>query len=137
MDRRQITGVLGSAILGLSVFPPMIRVPFMGNLNYFQDRQGEGIAILVLAVVSLTLVILKKYKLLWLSGMGSIGVLLYSYLNIHIKISQIENDLESELAKNVFREMTEMAIDTIQIEWGLFVLITSVFLLFLTAVIKE
>ncbi len=137
MERKQLLGVIGSVLLGISVFMPIIRIPFVGNLNYIQDGKGEGIAILILAVVSLIFVILRKYKFLWLSGIGSICILLFSYLNIKSKISQFENDLDSELAKNVLREITDIAIESIQIEWGLFVLITSVFLLFLTAVIKE
>ncbi|MGD9489942.1 MAG: hypothetical protein AB7W47_18125 [Calditrichaceae bacterium] len=137
MERKQLLGVIGSVLLGISVFMPIIRIPLVGNLNYIQDGKGEGIAILILAVVSLIFVILRKYKFLWLSGAGGICILLFSYLNIKSKISQFESELDSELAKNILRGITDIAIESIQIEWGLFVMIAAIVLLFLASSLKK
>ena len=53
-------GLIGSVVLFIGVFAPIVSVPIMGNINYFQNGQGDGMIILVLAVISLILVLMGK-----------------------------------------------------------------------------
>ena len=51
-------GLAGSLILVLGAFCPLISVPIMGSINYFQNGKGDGVAIVVLAFISIFLVLL-------------------------------------------------------------------------------
>ncbi len=68
---KQLLGLIGSVVLFVGVFAPIVSIPIMGNMNYFQNGKGDGTIVLVLAVISLILVLLKKFKGLWLTGLVS------------------------------------------------------------------
>jgi hypothetical protein len=36
MNTKQLLGLIGSMILFVGVFTPIVSIPFIGNLNYFQ-----------------------------------------------------------------------------------------------------
>jgi len=38
--------------LFVGVFTPFVSLPFAGNLNYFQNGKGDGVIILLIALVS-------------------------------------------------------------------------------------
>jgi hypothetical protein len=61
MNTKQLLGLIGSIVLFIGVFTPIVSVPIMGNMNYFQNGKGDGTIVLVLAVISLILVLAKKY----------------------------------------------------------------------------
>lgn len=75
-QRRQLLGVIGSLLLFIGVFTPIMSVPIVGSLNYFQNGRGDGVIVLVFAVISIALTLGKKYRGLWITGAGSLGVML-------------------------------------------------------------
>ena len=109
----------------------------MGNLNYFQNGEGDGTIILILSVISLILVLGKKYKGLWFTGLGSIGVLLFTFINFQLRMSQVIANLESELAGNPFRGLADIAIQSVQLQWGWALLIVGAALVIASAAMKD
>ena len=85
MNTKQMLGLIGSVVLFIGVFAPIVSVPIMGNINYFQNGQGDGMIILVLAAISLILVLMEKYKALWFTGSASLAVLLFTLVNFSNK----------------------------------------------------
>ena len=112
-------------------------IPIVGNMNYFQNGKGDGTIILVLAVISLILVLTKKYNGLWFTSIGSIGVMLFTFINFQSKISQVKADMDSELADNPFRGLAEMAMQSVQLQWGWALLVVGAALVIASAAIKE
>lgn len=137
MNTKQILGLIGSIILFVGVFAPILSVPIMGNMNYFQNGKGDGIIVLVLAVASLVLVLTKNYKGLWFTGLGSIGVLLFTFINFQSKMSQMKSEMESQLAGNPFRGLADMAMQSVQLQWGWALLIVGAGLVIASAAVKE
>src|SRR6266508_2104667 len=74
MARKQMLGLVGSLIMFVGVFTPIISVPIVGNMNYFQNGKGDGVIVLALAIVSLILTITKRYRGLWFTGVASLAV---------------------------------------------------------------
>ena len=60
MSTKQYLGLIASILLLIGVFVPIVSVPFVGDMNYFQNGKGDGVFILILAIVSL---IKKKKKI--------------------------------------------------------------------------
>jgi len=54
----QLLGLLGSIVLFIGVFTPIIGAPIIGNMNCFQYAKTEGSIILILATISFILVLL-------------------------------------------------------------------------------
>lgn len=137
MNTKQVLGLIGSIILFIGVFTPIVSVPIMGNMNYFQNGEGDGTIVLVLAVISLILVLAKKYKGLWFTGIGSLGVMLFTFINFQSEMSQAKADMESELAGNPFRGLADMAMQSVQLQWGWALLIVGAALVIASAAMKE
>jgi len=134
---KQLLGLIGSAVLFVGVFAPIISVPIMGNMNYFQNRRGDGIIVLVLVAVSLILILLKKFKGLWFTGLSSMAILAFTFINFQIKMSDVKTQMEIELTGNPFRGIADMAIQSVQLQWGWALLIIGVSLVIASAAIKD
>ena len=140
MNTKQLLGFIGSIVLFIGVFTPIVSVPIMGNMNYFQNGEGDGTIVLVLAVISLILVLAKKYKGLWFTGIASLGIMLFTFMSFQSKMSQLTQlkaDMESELAGNPFRGLADMAIQSIQLQWGWALLLVGAALVIASAAAKD
>ena len=135
--KKQLLGLIGSIVLFVGVFTPIVSVPIMGNMNYFQNGKGDGTIVLILAVISLVLVLVKKYKGLWFTGIGSLAVMLFTFINFQSTISQAKADMELELAENPFRGLVDMAMQSVQLQWGWALLIVGAALVIASAAIKD
>ena len=137
MKTKQLLGLIGSIVLFIGVFTPIVSIPIMGNMNYFQNGKGDGTIVLILAVISLILVLTKKYKGLWFTSIGSLGVMLFSFINFQSKMSQVKADMDSELADNPFRGLADMAMQSVQLQWGWALLIVGAALVIASAAMKD
>ena len=137
MNTKQMLGLIGSVVLFIGVFAPIVSVPIMGNINYFQNGQGDGMIILVLAAISLILVLMEKYKALWFTGSASLAVMLFTLVNFQTKMSQFKADMELELADNPFRGLADMAISSVQLQWGWALLVVGAVLVIISAALKN
>jgi hypothetical protein len=137
MNTKQMLGLIGSIVLFIGVFTPIVSVPIMGNMNYFQNGKGDGTLILILAVVTLVLVLMKKYKGLWFTGVGSLAVMAFTFINFQMKISDMKSQMESELAGNPFRGLADMAMQSVQLQWGWALLIVGAGLVIASAAMKD
>lgn len=114
----KILGLAGSATLFLGVFMPVVSMPIVGSMNYFKNGEGDGVIILVLAAISLVLALLGHYRRLWLTGLGSLGVLAFSFIHFQMKLGEIKEKMDVDLAGNPFRGLADAAMAAIQLQWG-------------------
>ena len=137
MNTKQVLGIIGSITLSMGVFSPIVSIPFVGNLNYFQNGRGDGVFVLILAIISLVLVLAKRYKGLWYTGSANFGILLFTFFHFQGKMSQVKADMETELAGNPFRGLANMAVQSVQLQWGWALLIIGTILIIASAAIKD
>lgn len=130
---RQMIGLMGCIMLFIGVFTPLIKVPFIGEINYIANGKGDGIIILILAVISLFLVLGKNYKGLYFTGFCSASLMIFTYVNIQSRISEMKQGLNKTLSGNPFKELADAAAQAVQIQWGWAFLIIGVILLFVAA----
>jgi len=88
-------------------------------------------------VASLVLVLTKNYKWLWFTGIGSLGVLLFTFINFQLKMSEVKTDMESQLAGNPFRGFADVAMQSVQLQWGWALLIVGAALVIASAALRE
>lgn len=137
MNTKKILGFVGSIVLIVGVFAPIISIPIVGNMNYYRNGEGDGIIILILAIISMILLLIEKYVWIWVTGICSLGIIIYSFLNIHAALHKAKEDMKSELSGNIFQGLADMAIQSIQIQWGWVLLIIGSVLLISSAAIKD
>lgn len=131
--QRSTLGWLGTLLLFTGVFTPIMSVPIVGNLTYFQNGEGDGVLVLVLAGISVLLVYTARYRGLYLTAGLSLLIMLVSLFHIFSLMADMRAELEQELAGNPFRGLADMAMESIQLQWGWAVLLLGVGLQFVCA----
>lgn len=137
MRTKQALGLIGSLILLAGVFTPIVSIPVMGEMTYFQNGRNEAVILLAFAVISLILAAAGYYKGLWLSGIGSLAVMLYTFIRFQTKISEMKSDMETTVADTPLHGLVDMAMQTIQFQWGWGVLLGGAGLIIAAAALKE
>lgn len=137
MENRQLFGILGSLILFVGVFAPIVSVPIMGNLNYFQNGKGDGSLILVLAIISFVLTLTRNYRGLWFTSGGALLVMLITFVNFHSKMDELKTELGGGTGNGLFRGFADMAVQSIQLQWGWALLVVGLALLVAAAAMGE
>lgn len=135
MENRQIFGLVGSFTLTIGVFCPIASMPFVGSVSYFQNGQGIGSIVLVLALLSSALVFAKRYNLLWFTALSVIGIMAYTFINFQLKIGDFKADMASSMVGNPFNGLASIAADGVRLEWGWGVLLVGCILTIAAAAI--
>ena len=124
----QLLGIIGSIVLFIGVFMPIVSTPTGRGLNYFQNGKADGTMLLILAVISLFIVLTKGYRWLWLTGLGSFGVMLFTFVGVHQRMSQAKTQLAGDRLRG--------AIEAVQLQWGWAVLVVGAGLLIAAAALE-
>jgi hypothetical protein len=126
MKNNEIIGYMGCLMLCIGVFMPFVSIPIIGDINYFKNGEGDGIFILAFSIISFVFILNNKCKWLWLTGIGSSGLLLYTFFLMRTEMAETKQ----EMGNNRF---AELAIQSIQLEFGWAFLILGCCLLLTSA----
>ena len=115
---KQLFGLVGSIILFVGIYVAFISTPIIGNIDFFQNGKGYGGIILVLALISLIITLTKRYKWLFIPGLISLCITIYSFLDIQITITSLSSRLNSGLKDIPLLGLGDLEIKSMQILWG-------------------
>ncbi len=136
-QRKQWLGIIGSILLFIGVFTPIINLPIVGSINYFNNGRGDGVIVLVLAVIAIALTFGEKYGALWITGTLALAVILFTFINFQVRLSEMQDEMETKLAGNPFRGIADVAMQSIQLQWGWAVLIVGVGFLIAASIVSD
>lgn len=125
-NKSQVLGLLGGTLLVLGAFLPVISVPIMGSITYFNNGQGDGIIVAALGILTAGLSFANKFRALFLTGAASLAVIGYSFSNVILKLNDARAKMEDSLQGNPFSGLAEGIMNSIQIQFGWVVLILGV-----------
>lgn len=129
-------GIIGSIFLCAGIFSPIISLPLIGNLNYLYIK-GDSIIILILSIISLIIILQDKYHLLWITGASSLGIVIIDFCHIQILILQIRVGVQELLSQIKFKGLVDVAVNSIQMQWGWFFLLFAIFLIIVGTIVQE
>ena len=136
MDKKQLVGLMGSIVLLVGVFTPIVSMPIIGSMNYFQYRKSEGIIITMFAVISFILTLAKKYRGLWFTGLAALGVVALTFFNLQMEMSKADSQMGSESTGSLFEGLVNLAMWSIRLQWGWATLIVGAMLVITAAAIR-
>ncbi len=132
-DRRQLFGYIASGVLALATFLPIATLPIVGSLSYFNNGQGDGLFVLLAAVLAGVLVAIKKYKLILIPAGIAMGITIFTLITLMTKINDLKAGLGVSMEGNPFAGLAETLAASVKLEWGWFILILSEVALVLVA----
>src|SRR5210317_2021612 len=85
-DKIRNMGLAGVALLFIGVFCPILSVPIRGNMNYFQNGNGDGTIVLGLAAIAFFLIIADHVYYACLPAIGALLIMGYTFYSFHSKM---------------------------------------------------
>lgn len=121
MGKKRSLSLLGAALVFFGVFTPALTVPGVGELNYLLCGTGDGTILVALALLSIFLALKNKYQALWITGAACLGVVAFTYLNLHKRLS----------------ELNAVTAQAYHLAWGWAVLVAGIGTMMASAAFKE
>jgi uncharacterized protein YjbI with pentapeptide repeats/type II secretory pathway pseudopilin PulG len=137
VDLAQILGILGSILLFLGTFAPVVSFPIIGSINFLKNGTGDGAILIALSIASVFLILRRMYQWVWLSGLGALAIISLNFIFLQVKLSEIQLRMQNELAGNPFRGIADLAVQSIRLEWGWAILLIGSGLIITAAYLKK
>lgn len=119
----KIIALIGAAMLFVGVFTPIVSMPIVGQMNYFQNGRGDGIFIFGFSLIAATLALMGWVRHVLWPGIASLALLGYTFFGFQQRMSELRVQMNSELADNPFRGLAEAAMSSVQLQWGWAILV--------------
>ena len=144
-SRRKKLGIAGSLLLIIGLFTPVVNASITGkfysNLNYFYlNGKADGVILFALAIISLFFVFKSKYRGLFITSGLSLLVMMFTFINFHLKRLARKEELEAINMKHSFQFVSDATIQSLQsfqLQWGAVLLFIGVSLIFYSAIYKK
>lgn len=137
MKNQQTIGIIGAGLLFIGVFTPIVSLPIVGNINYFNNGKGDGAIVLALAALSFFLAVTCRLRGLLITGGGVIITMSFSFYRFHQKMDELQTSMNADLAGNPFRGLADAAVQGIQLQWGWAILVFGIVLVLTAALMKD
>lgn len=115
-------GIVGSALMAAGGICPLLRVPIIGNWNYFDIDQRLAIAFYALVVIGLIGAFAQKAGFIRFAGWGAAVLVLISLAGIYFKTHDAFSFLH-------FTKMVNFAAGLVKYKWGWYVIAAGIFVL--------
>jgi hypothetical protein len=143
MTMRQILGLTGCSLLIAGVFLPIVTIPLMGDMNFFEvgnfngvtDYSFTGIAygIIGLGAASVLLILLNYCRGLLITGLFSLTVFVLT-IKQFMDIGKILND---NAGVRLMMNITGIGFGYSNLRWAWTVLFSGAFILVVTSFLKS
>lgn len=134
---RKLIGSIGCILLMIGVFSPIISAPIMGNVNYLNNGEGDGLFVLGMAIAALVLIMFNQFWFCYVASIGSAALMLIDLVRFQTGYAKIKSDMDAELADNPFRGIADAVIGNISLQWGWLVLGFGCGLVLWAAILKS
>ena len=119
----------GAALTIVGLFCPIVTLPFLGNVNVFNNGTNLfALALLTLAVFAGAMALNERETDAFWPGVASALVLAWNFASLQYHLAQVKSSM-SELEGNPFAGVAKATMGAVQLQWGWLVLSLGVGLL--------
>lgn len=120
---QRILAIAGSLLLVLAPFAPFLSAPILGRITLFRQGKGDGVVLLVVALVALGSALFGRYGFLWVSG--SIGAFETGNLFwfFYHRLPELIDNYRRQTRDNIFGSIGEITLSNVDPDWGAVVLL--------------
>jgi hypothetical protein len=133
--RKLALALAGAALLVIGIFLPIVSMPMVGSINYFNNGRGDGIIVLALAAVTVALALAKKFKFVTFTGLATLALITYTLFRLISGLSSARAEIEKSMAGNPFKGLGDAFLSSIQVQWGWLPLVAGSFLVIASGIV--
>ena len=115
-------GIVGAVLMAIGGMCPLVRVPIMGNWNYFDLDQTLAITFYVLVVVGLIGAFTAKAGLVKFAGWAGLVLVAITLAGVYFKAHDSFGFLH-------FKKVVNFAAGLVKYKWGWYVIAAGAFLM--------
>lgn len=134
---RMLLAILAVLLLLLGTFTPIVSFPFVGDVDFFRAGYADGYVLLILTALSLALAVTGRWKQVLVPALGSLAVVLWTFLGVQDTVADARSGSAAALAGNPHEGLAASVIQSIQWEWGWLLLFAGSGLLVYSAARKD
>ena len=134
---RMLLAITAAILLVAGAFMPIVWFPFVGSVDYLRDGYGDGYILLIMAGLSLALAVTGRWKQVMVPALGSLAMILWTFLSVQDTISHARAGVAAELVGNPYQGLAASVMQSIQWQWGWVVLFAGSGLLVYSAVKRD
>ena len=134
---RQTLAVTAAILLIIGAFAPIVSFPFVGDIDFFREGYGDGYILLIMAGLSAALAVTGRWKQVLVPGLGSLAVILWTFLGVQDTVAQARSGGPAVLAGNPHEGLAPSVMASIQWDWGWILLFAGSCLLIYSATRRE
>ncbi|HGJ65078.1 TPA: hypothetical protein ENS27_06780 [bacterium] len=139
MTGKQLLGIIGAILLIAGLFLPLVKIPLLGSISFYENNQAEAIVIIALSAISIVFILAKRYSLLWFSNIAIMALMSATGIQLVRKLLKVKSKTEGLIGKNltdkIADKVTNIAMDHVKIQWGVAILLIGLLLVILCAII--
>lgn len=98
-------------------------------MNYLNNGRGDGLVTLAISISAFFFATQRKYHVIRKLGLTSTSMISMTFWHFQIIYGNAKKDLDTDLSGNPFRGLADLALESVQLEWAWFLLITGSLLL--------
>ena len=137
MDNKQILGIVGAVLLIAGVFLPLVKIPILGGVSFYDNNQAEAIIVIALAVISMVFIVAKRYSLLGFSNIAMIAVMSSAGIQIARRTMSAKSTAQKIIGEKLTDKITNKAMEHVHVQWGVAILILGLILIILCAILRR
>ena len=134
---RMLLAIFAVLLLLLGTFTPIVSFPFVGDVDFFRAGYADGYVLLILTALSLALAVTGRWKQVLVPALGSLAVVLWTFLGVQDTVADARSGSAAALAGNPHEGLAASVIQSIQWEWGWLLLFAGSGLLVYSAARKD
>lgn len=114
----KIQGVIGAAVMAAGGLCPLMRLPIVGNWNYFDIDTTLAITFYVVVLLALLGSFANKIGLIKFAGWAGIALVAISLAGIYFKVHDSFGFLH-------FKKVVNLAAGMVKLKWGWYVIVAG------------
>jgi hypothetical protein len=124
---RRLMAFGGGALLLLGAFLPVLSVPVVGSMSYFNNGKGDGTVIVLLALGTFVLAARDRFRTVLYIGSAAGAVILAGLGYMVFSLQRLQESITAD-SSGFASAIGGALVNSIQVQWGWAVLILGAFL---------
>ncbi len=115
-------GIIGAVIMAAGGLCPLLRVPILGNWNYFDVDVRLAVVFYILVFLAFLGAFIKNAGLLKFTGWAALFLVALSLVGIYLKVHDTFNFIH-------FKKVINLAAGLVKYKWGWYVIVAGALVL--------
>lgn len=125
LQSSQIVTLAAAVICAAGTILPMVGVPLFKDRTFFQLSPNGAWILIGLATVSLLVALLRKYQALYITGLASLALVVYTLISVHLKRSGYQQNLENGMDQSPIKDLSVGFMKNVTVRYGWWVMLVG------------